>query len=174
MAKRFRFRLTVVLKLRQQKQDECRRVVAGRLRQVAAVQARRERLAEQLEHRWATQRRLAMPGASVAEESRADTPGVDVAGIWQHGRYANHLQQCIADAEQELVGLRTELRGERAALQEAARNVKVLEKLEERQRRRHNLTLARAERAEGDEIGAEFARRQRLALASGMGTDRRA
>ena len=59
--------------------------------------------------------------------------------------------------------LRTELRREQAALEEASREVKVIEKLEEKQRQRHNLVLARAERAEADEIGAQFVRRHGLA-----------
>ncbi|MHC4609191.1 MAG: flagellar export protein FliJ, partial [Planctomycetota bacterium] len=62
--------------------------------------------------------------------------------------------------------LRAQLALEREALEEASKGLKVIEKLEERQRDRHNLALSRAERAEADEIGSQFARRHAMARAA--------
>jgi len=163
MAKRFRFRLEVVLKLRKQKQDECRRVVAARLRQIAAVQTRIDRMSEDLDHQRVVQRRLVGPQAAGADSVDGRPALLDLTGIRRHRHYVTRLLQNIAAAERQLAELRTELRREQAALEEASREVKVIEKLEEKQRQRHNLVLARAERAEADEIGAQFVRSHGLA-----------
>ncbi|MHC4064151.1 MAG: flagellar export protein FliJ [Planctomycetota bacterium] len=166
MAKRFRFRLATVLKLRTRKRDECRRALAVRLRQIGAVQSRIDSMTEQLDHQFVSQRRLAMPEAPVADGAERIDRRLDLTGIRRHRDYANHLRRRIASDERGLSELRAQLALEREALEEASKGLKVIEKLEERQRDRHNLALSRAERAEADEIGSQFARRHAMASAA--------
>ena len=52
-----------------------------------------------------------------------------------------------------------ELRREQDRLAEASKELKVINKLEERQRARYELELQRAELAEADEVAAQFTRR---------------
>jgi len=158
MAKRYRFRLEVVLRLRRQKQDDCRRTVAARLRQIAGLGARIDRLNEALGTESARLRTLALPDGT---ERAGGAGALDIPGIRRHRNYALYLQDDTAAARRELAEQRGELKREQAALAQAAKNVKALEKLEERQRRGHDLILRRAELAQADEIGAQFARRQR-------------
>ena len=73
--------------------------------------------------------------------------------------YVNHLHRSINDAKGGLARLQVEFEREQARLAEASKELKVIDKLEERQRARHELGLRRAELAEADEIGAQFARR---------------
>ncbi|MCP4250806.1 MAG: hypothetical protein GY778_27525, partial [bacterium] len=122
MAKRFQFRLETVLKLRQRRQDECRRVVAQRVRQITAQQARIDRFRSQLDQTRGSLRGLAEPGDT---SERAE---LDLTGLRRHRHYANCLQQWIADAGVELAELNRHLATEQAALTEAAREVKALEK----------------------------------------------
>lgn len=157
MAKRFQFRLETVAKLRRRRQDECRRVVAERVRQITAQQARIDGLGGQLDQTRGSLRGLAAPGDESAQV------GLDLTGLRRHRHYANCLQQWIADAGQALVELNGHLATEQSALAQAAREVKALEKLEQKQRARYELTLARAERAEADETAAQLFRRRRVA-----------
>jgi flagellar export protein FliJ len=182
VAKRFQFRLETLRKLRKQRQDECRRVVARRLRQIAAVEGQIDEFHRQLDLHRAALCRLASPPApdegKQATTVAASSPGepavsVDVTEVRRYRVFVNHLLQSIVDARQRLVELRAELAKEQAVLAEATKAVKVLDKLEERQRRRHDLALARAETAANDEIAAQCARRNALAVAAGpIGGDR--
>jgi flagellar export protein FliJ len=91
---------------------------------------------------------------------------VDVTQLRRHHVYVNHLRRCIAEANRELADQQVELAREQALLTEASRDLKVIDKLEERQRARYELGVRRAELAESDEIGAQFARRVALARAA--------
>lgn len=157
MAKRFQFRLETVLKLRRRGQDECRRVVAQRVRQITAQQTRIDGLGGQLDQTRGSLRGLAAPG------DEPEQAGLDLTGLRRHRHYANCLQQWIVEAGQALHELNRHLATEQSALAQAAREVKALEKLEEKQRARHESTLARAERAEADEAAAQLFRRHRVA-----------
>jgi len=163
MAHRFRFRLEVVLKLRRQRQDECRRAVATRVRAIVEAEFRLARLTGQMSEEFSTLRRLAAPPAGTTDASAGrqarSSVVVDLTAVRQHRLYANHLRQEIADAGAEIDRLREQLRAERAALTAASKDVKALEKLEARQRARHESGLARAEGMEADEVAAQFARR---------------
>jgi len=173
MAHRFRFRLDVVLKLRRQRQDECRRAVASRVRAIAEAESRLAGLTGQMSEEFSALRRLVtaeqagvgsaappagMTGASVDRPAQSSVV-VDLSAVRQHRLYANRLRQEIADAGAEIARLREQLRVERAVLTAASKDVKALEKLEARQRARHELGLARAETIEADEVAAQFARR---------------
>ena len=162
MAKRFRFRLETVRRLRKQAQDECRRVVAERLRQVAAVRSRINEMDGQLAEQRATVRNLVLPSppADDAGAGQGVARLLDMDRMRRHRLYMNHLRQGIARGERQAAELQGLLRKDQAALAEATKRVRVIDKLEERQRSRHELMLRRAETAENDEIAAQFARRQ--------------
>ncbi len=152
MAKRFKFRLEVVRTLRKQKEDKCRRVVAERLRQVNGVRDRMGRLMESLHDEQSVIRSHASPGDGAS--------GVlDMSELRRRHAYVNQLRRSVTDAHGELAKLEAAFEQERARLAEASKDLKVIHKLEERQRARYELGVRRAELAEADEIGAQFARR---------------
>ena len=152
MAKRFRFRLEVVRRLRKQKEDECRRVVAERLRQVNGVRGRIGMLTEHLHREHLVIRRDASAGEAAAGR-------LDMDGLRRRHAYVNYLHRSINEAKGELVRLLVEFERDRARLAEASKELKVIDKLEERQRARHELGVRRAELAEADEVAAQFTRR---------------
>lgn len=179
MAKRFKFRLETLRKLRKRRQDECRRMVAARLRQIAGVQDQIDAFNDQLDLHVAAMRRLAWPGSGSAAGAAAGAGRVrpvwtvDLTGVRRHRVYTNHLRHTLTAAWQQVVALRAELTREQGVLAKATKAVKVLDKLEERQRQRHDLALARAERAETDEIAAQCARRNASAKRAAAATDDR-
>ena len=152
MAKRFRFRLEVVRRLRKQKEDECRRVVAERLRQVSGVRGRIGMQTEHLHQEHSAMRRGASAGDAAACR-------LDMNELRRRHAYVNYLHRSINEAKGELVRQQVEFEREQARLAEASKELKVIDKLEERQRARHELGVRRAESAEADEVAAQFARR---------------
>lgn len=165
MAKRFKFRLTTLRKLRKQRQDECRRVVGARLRQVTGAEEQLDGFGDQLALQTAAMRRLASPPADVGEGAAqaATVWTVDLTAVRRHRAYTNQLRAGIVAGQQQLASLKVELSKQQAVLGEATKQVRILDKLEERQRRRHELAVSRAEVAQSDEIAAQFARRNALA-----------
>lgn len=154
MAKRFVFRLETVRRLRKQKEDDCRRIVAQRLRLIGRVRQRISDLNAQLRDQHECVRRL-------SQESGTGQP-LSIPSVRSHHDYATHLHAGIEEAHRELSECEEELQKEQQSLAEASRQVKVLDKLEERQRARHSLSLQRAERTESDEIAGSIALRQRI------------
>lgn len=149
MAKRFTFRLETVLRLRRMAEDECRRRVAERLREIARVEADVRRLDEQFH--WEVDR------------SRVDqqSPEMDVMTVRRRRSYMGYLQRSIGGCEAQSDALRKKLEEDQKALAHASKEVKVLEKLRDRQLDRQRESERRAERAEEDEVGQQvFLRRQ--------------
>jgi flagellar FliJ protein len=152
MAKRFVFRLEPVLKIRQRKLDEARRVVARRLRRIARI---RDRIA------------AAHAGiADAVEQSRdAQRQGApDVEMLRRFRAYIGSMHRAIAEGEAETARERDALQAEQEALTRANREVKALEKLRERQWERHRQDLARTERLENDEVALQTYRRSRVCV----------
>ena len=162
MAKRFKFRLEVVRKLRKRKEDECRRMVGERFRLIGEMRGRIGGMNEQLRRERGAVREL----VEARDGAESSPRPVDVTQLRRHHVYVNHLRRCIAEANRELADQQVELAREQALLTEASRDLKVIDKLEERQRARYELGVRRAELAESDEIGAQFARRVALARAA--------
>lgn len=171
MAKRFKFRLETVSRLRKQQADEHRRIVARRLAEMAGVQRHIEEMQERVLDTHETLRRFRTGGPV---DSAAESMGQDfnMTDVRRHQIYLSQLHSVIAQSRQELSGLEGKLRPERAALSQASKEQKVLEKLEERQRDRHRRELERMERIEEDESAAQYCHREvrRLAVAEwGLG-----
>jgi flagellar FliJ protein len=140
MAKRFVFRLETLLKLRRQREDRQKRVVAERLRQIARVRNEIGLLERQIAEQV---------GAMRIDAGR---PSLDVQSLARGRHWLSHLQRGRLDADGHLRLLETRLAQERAVLAHAAKEKKVLEKLKERQRLRYATELGRREQAEGDEL----------------------
>lgn len=154
MAKRFIFRLGTVLRLRKMAEDDCRRRVAARLREIAGVESEIRRLEEQFE--WELGR---------SRDDQRDSH-MDVMTVRRRRSYMGYLQRCTCERRRHVHALQEKLEEDRSALAEASKEVKALEKLRDRQWARHIETQRRAERAEEDEIGQQVFLRHR-ALSTG-------
>jgi flagellar FliJ protein len=151
MAKRFRFRLEPVLRLRQQKADEAKRVVAERLRRVAAVQREIGLLQQRIEEQVEAMRAGPLVGA------------LDVGQLARHRHWLSHLQRGLLDAMARVRALEAELARERAGLAEAMKRIRILETLKRRQEERYYEALNREEIAEADELSVQRYVHARLA-----------
>jgi len=140
VAKRFRFRLETVLKLREQREQAHKRIVADRLRQIARAEARAQRLRDQI-------------AAEVQAARQARRAGIlEVTAIARHRHWLGRLQRGLLETEADLRTLRAKLAQERTELAEASKQAKIMAKLKERQQQRYAYELARQERLEADEI----------------------
>ncbi len=140
MAKAFRFRLEPVLKLRQYREDECKRTVAATLRGIADLRAEQGLITEQI-------------GAQVSEMRSGPLLGeVNAIDASRHRYWLTHLQRTLLEIEGRVRTLEARLAQERTELAESAKQRKILATLADRQRERFTKALARAERKEADEI----------------------
>lgn len=140
MATRFTFRFETLLKLRKQREGQCQRVVAARLRQIVTLQARRAKLEEQIARQADDFRRSLGAGSLDVEEVR----------LSRH--WLLKLRERVLQAEAELAGQHAVLAQERAALAEARKTSKILETLRERQHSTFAAQLQRREQQELDEL----------------------
>jgi flagellar FliJ protein len=117
----FRFRLETLLRLRIAERDERRADLAKALRAEAVLEEEREKLGDEYREVASRDRALKSPGAA------------NVDGLMQNHRYQVVLvsRQRQLDAQMEQVKAESDKR--RLALVEADRQVRVLEKLRERQ-----------------------------------------
>lgn len=155
MARRFRFKLEVVERLRRQRVDAQRRMVATKLRALARMEDRMAQLNQQLREtveqtRWAQQR-----------------PSLDLVSLRGQQYFKARLHREIMQADLERVDVLAELQQERTRLSDASKQLKVIEKLRERQWRRHKEAVRRENQAESDEAATQmFLRRQRTDFAA--------
>jgi len=138
---RFKFRLEPLLKIRRLEEDQAKRVVAARLRQIRQVQRRIESLQAALLEAGQVMRSLVLAGAIVPLEATR-----------QRG-YIGHVQGQILATQAQLQQLNVLLAADRAALAEASKRCKILSKLKERQHQRLIEQENRAEQRAGDELG---------------------
>ena len=157
MAKRYTFRLATVLRLREMAEDECRRQVAVRLRDIAQAESDGQRLVEQFEWEVSRSRDDQQKGA------------MDVLTVRRRRAYMGYLQRRQRECAARVAGLRQQLAQEQAALAHAAKEVKVLEKLRERQAARHAEIERRAERAAEDEVAQSLTFRAGTRAAGSVG-----
>jgi len=136
-----KFRLEPLLKIRRLKEDEARRVVAERLREIRKAEEGIAALDQQLLEASATMRSLVLAGRIVPQEAAR-----------QRG-YIGSLQGRRLSLAAQLAALRQNLAADRAALAEAGKNRKILEKLKERQRQRRVREQELTEQRATDEQG---------------------
>ncbi len=140
MAKRFQFRFETMLKIRRQREDEQKRVVAERLGQIATVEQELAQL-DGLTNRGMDSIR------TVQQAGRIDLQ----QAMAQRGWVA-HLHKAALDAQSRLRGLEARLAQERSLLAEAAKQRRILEMLRERQLERHRMEQQRVETQMADDL----------------------
>lgn len=148
MARRLRFRLDTVQRLRERARDAQRRVVAEAARAVARTEERMQRLGDDLQQ-TIIDSRTSLRGASF-----------DIVLMRGHQYYRGWLHGKIMEARNDLAGEQARLETERARLAEASKHVKVIETLRERRWKEYCAELAREEQAENDEAAGQLYRRQ--------------
>ena len=148
MAGGFRFRLDAVERLRRQDRDGQRRKVAEAARDVQHVENRIALLTQQL--------------ADTVDGTRRQRQAqlLDVVSLKRQQFYRGELNRRIEESNKGLLEKLTALEAQRATLIESSRQLKVIEKLRERFRARHEEKMRRIERRAMDEVGAvSYARR---------------
>ncbi len=149
MARRFDFRLEAVLKLRKQKEDEEKRAVAQRVREMSKLQDHLMTLNEQI----AAEIRKARENAVHAH---LDTSDMSKRRFW-----ISHLQRGVLEAESRMRNLEKQLTADRTVLAEASKEYRVIETLRDKQVQEHNREQTRLETIEADEMAvSRFVRRQ--------------
>lgn len=149
MARRFRFRLETVERLRKQARDAQRRVVADAARTVGRVEERIVHLTRQLHDTLGGARETLRTGR------------LDLASLRGHELYRGWVHRRIAESYTELACRQSELDVERAKLVEASKQLKVIERLRERRWRRYLADVAREEQAASDEAAVQLYLRRR-------------
>jgi len=139
MAK-FKFRLATLLRLRNAARDERRGQLAEAYRADEIIHQKHRQLAEELAAIQKQQREACGPGP------------VNVDRLLSDQRYAFLLAAQQGHTERQRLLLAAEIERRRQLLMEANREVRVLEKLEQRQRERHQEEENRLDIRELDEI----------------------
>lgn len=141
----FKFRLQTVLRLRQAVRDE-RRAELGRAQRAAEVlREQQERVAAEAIENQNSTRELMIRQASSAG-------GVSVDGLLNSHRHALLLKAQSAQLVQQQKQIEIEIGKRQSALVEADRDVRVLEKLQEKGQMEHELHELAIEQRELDEI----------------------
>ena len=139
---KFKFRLSTLLRLRETTRDECRTELAQAYRADEIVEAEQERIEAEL--------------TKLENESRtAVSPGqLDVDRLLEARRYCLVLGGQRKHAAGQRDAIAEEIERRRRKLVEADRQMRVLEELRERQRRRHRDNENRLEIKALDEVAA--------------------
>jgi flagellar protein FliJ len=140
MARRFTFRFDTMLKIRRQREDEHKRIVAARLREIRQSRGQLDSLDRQIHDELASIRRGQEPGA------------IDMTQVVRHRRWLGHLHKAVLDGQAQLGCLEAKLAQERVVLAEAAKQRRILEKLKERQYERFLKEQDRLETMAADDM----------------------
>lgn len=150
MARKFRFRLETVLRLRQRARDAQRRVVASAVQSVTRVEERIDELTRQLH------------GTIERSRDALRNRHPDVVSLRGHLLHRGWLHREIAESNGALAQKGAELDAERSRLAEMSKRFRVIEMLRDRQWKRFRTEIAREEQAAGDEAALQMhLRRQR-------------
>ena len=155
MAKRFRFRLDVVERVRRQERDQHRRIVAEAVRAVRQLEDHLASIGHQMRRR-VDEMILAQSHASL-----------DVALVRTQEYHRNWLHRQVVNARVELERRQDDLTSKRGELAEATMQLRVIEKLRERQWQRHVMEVKREEQSISDEIAVTRFVRASSALTQG-------
>jgi flagellar export protein FliJ len=147
MAGRFQFRFETLLRLRQQKEDLQKRVVAARIQQIQQLQERHELLSA----------RIAQQSEAIRGQLRDGTIDVDVLRSARH--WLVRLRQGVLQTDAEIAAHRAILAQERLALVESRKEAEVMARLRLRQEAAFVAQLEREEQLETDDLNTmRFAR----------------
>lgn len=137
---KFTFRLEPIVRLRLAERDRCRVALAESLARAQEISHRREALASEL---------------ATVDRTRLVSRGVvDLAKLSQAADYAELLRRDQADCEQELAALAEEIAARRNELLTVDREVRMLERLRERQQAQFQAVSQRQEQRVMDEVAA--------------------
>jgi flagellar FliJ protein len=138
--KKFSFRLQPVLKLREQQEEQKKRVVGV------------------LQNEIAEQQRQALAMAQVVKEQgqilkdHFSRGNVDVNWISYYQGYVSNMQRKIAEKINNVAHVQKKLIKARVELAEAAKQTKIIEKLKEKRKQRYDKQLQRQEIFGQDEL----------------------
>ena len=153
MASARTFRFEALLRLRQAKEDEQKRIVAARRRKITSLQRRHDALLAQV--RAETDGlRACLSGSSL-----------QMGGLRWGRHWLGTLRRHILEIEAKVAGQQALLAGERVKLVAARKDTRVLDRLRERQRELRIERNARRERRQTDDLN--LARYVRAGLANG-------
>ena len=144
----FRFRLSPVLRVREAARDERRAALAEAYRVDDLLRRRLEAVAVELGGLLGVSRLAARPGS------------VDVDRLVETQRYTAALRSQAALVLRQREDVTAEIQRRRQALLEADREVRVLEKLRQRQAERHRADEDRREAKRLDEVAQHNAMRE--------------
>jgi len=142
MAKRFTFRFETLLRVRRQREDEWKRVVAARLREIRSVREQMAALQKQIQDELQAIRTSQSPGT------------LDMQQVVRHRYWLGRLHKGVLDAQGRLHYLEAQLAQERACLAEAAKQRRILGKLKERLRERHLAEQNRIDTQQADDMAS--------------------
>ena len=149
----YQFRLTTMLKLREQARDERRRELAQAYEAERILNARMTEMQAEIE---ATRQRTRIAGGAGS---------INIEELLNARRYALVMKSQVLDAEAQVKLVLEEVERRRLALLEADRDVKVLEKLRERQSDQHGELERKQENKQLDEAALRgFSRQQEATL----------
>lgn len=140
MAKRFTFRLETLRRLRAQREDEQKRVVAARLRKIQELETEKQQL----------QQRILEQTDHMRGWLNASTVDVDLLKTGRH--WVLRLRRGVLETDARINVEKTMLAHERAALNEMRKQTRVLERLKEKQRETFYRELDRQEQITLDDI----------------------
>jgi flagellar export protein FliJ len=146
--RKFKFRLTTLLKLREQARDERRSQLAQAYQAEAILREEGQRLERDLQELGKQNRDACGPGT------------LDLERLMDSRRYELVLRAQRQDLNKKMEMLEAEIGRRREALVEANREVRVLELLRERQLARHRQEESRQEINLLDEVAGRRARRE--------------
>lgn len=150
MAKQFRFRLEKLEKLRERVRDQ-------RQRALAEAQSYRQRVVGQIDQIEATR---AAEIESLTQQMATGDLSVD--RVIQTRAFEGLLKKYRGYLDRQLEQVDQVVRSRRDALVAAERDVRILEKLEEKLRARYDQAQARAELEQMDELGTTAASRSEM------------
>lgn len=139
---RFKFRLQTLRRIREIYRDEQRGRLATAFEAERILQQQRDALAAEAAEHLENQRRAMREGL------------IDVNWMLTTQRYQLALEAQSSVLRQQAAKLAEEVERRRVALVEADREVRVLDKLEERQRAQHRIGAVRAETKLLDEVAS--------------------
>ena len=147
--KRFEFRLERVREMREKAEDEAKEDLAVALAERERWVARRREAAETLVSARVAQRQAAVGGG-----------GISIAEMMAHQSFLERTERTEKAVEMDLSRQEQEVAARRAALQAAAQERQVLDKLREKAERKHRAALERAEASMLDELALNAHRRR--------------
>jgi flagellar FliJ protein len=145
---RFTFRLAALLRVRQSRRDECRAALAEAYRADEALGKQLDGLGRELDALQAFCRLKVSPGT------------IDIQRLVEAQRYESVTRAQQRDVAQRRQVLAAEVERRRQALIEADREVRMLEKLRQRQAEQHRCEVEQREAKRLDEVATQQAFRQ--------------